>query len=415
MVQHKANPIPETIERVPNFGTLSIYKIPDSRYWQARVFIGRIIKKSLKTENKIDAIKGAKDFYHDLINKKRNNEPLTSSPTFERVALELMKEDQDRADRGEVSSRLPQEEKKIINADILPFFRKDNIKDVNYQRINAYLEHLKKSRKKALAPATIKLHFNYLNKILKHGCKLGLIDKVPIFPKIHVVDNPRAWFEKTQWDKLLATIDNEIKAKAVVRYHPITIELNYLCWFMVSSYCRPSDIKILKNNNIEICRSRIGKYLRITTASAKTNNAPFVTGTKAVEIYGKIQKFQKSRGFGNADDFVFFPSLKNRAFALQTMQRQFKHVLEKAGLKVSVTGQSRTLYSLRHTAIMVALKERGIDYFTVAKNSRTSVGMIERFYGSHLENEMNVEKFQLPRKSKSKKSDSNNGSSDTCQ
>src|ERR1039457_1869622 len=169
-MQHKANPIPETIEKIPNLGTLCIFKIADSRYWQARAYLGKIIKHSTRTEDKAEAKTKAKDWYEKQLIKKHNNEPLTAKPTFAKVALLLMAEDRARAARGDVSPRLPQEEQKIINANILPFFGKDDIKVVSYQRINSYLEHLKESRKKALAPATTKLHLNYLSKILKHGC-----------------------------------------------------------------------------------------------------------------------------------------------------------------------------------------------------------------------------------------------------
>jgi len=91
------------------------------------------------------------------------------------------------------------------------------------------------------------------------------------------------------------------------------------------------------------------------------------------------------------DDFVFFPAEKSRAYAMQIMQRQFRHVLEQAGLKTGAEGQDRTLYSLRHTSIMYCLRNsRHIDLLTLAKNCRTSVEMLERFYASQLRAEMNI-------------------------
>jgi hypothetical protein len=61
-------------------------------------------------------------------------------------------------------------------------------------------------------------------------------------------------------------------------------------------------------------------------------------------------------------------------------------------------GQKRTIYSLRHTAIMFRLLYgRGIDLLTLARNARTSVDMIERFYASNLTAEMNIELLQSRR------------------
>jgi hypothetical protein len=41
-----------------------------------------------------------------------------------------------------------------------------------------------------------------------------------------------------------------------------------------------------------------------------------------------------------------------------------------------------------------------IDSLTLAKNARTSVEMLERFYARHLQPEMNIEKLQSTKKKK---------------
>jgi hypothetical protein len=80
------------------------------------------------------------------------------------------------------------------------------------------------------------------------------------------------------------------------------------------------------------------------------------------------------------------------------MRRQFDWVLNKAGLKTASGGEPRTLYSLRHTAIMFRLTKGGhIDLLTLARNARTSVYMIERFYAKPLSGEMNIDMIQSMR------------------
>ena len=55
-------------------------------------------------------------------------------------------------------------------------------------------------------------------------------------------------------------------------------------------------------------------------------------------------------------------------------------------------GQHRTLYSLRHSAMTFRLLYgRKVDLLTLAKNARTSVEMVERFYSSNLDAEMNID------------------------
>jgi hypothetical protein len=48
-------------------------------------------------------------------------------------------------------------------------------------------------------------------------------------------------------------------------------------------------------------------------------------------------------------------------------------------LKTDREGQMRTAYSLRHTYICLRLME-GADIYQIAKNCRTSVEMIEKYY-----------------------------------
>jgi integrase len=68
------------------------------------------------------------------------------------------------------------------------------------------------------------------------------------------------------------------------------------------------------------------------------------------------------------------------------VQRElFNTVLDELGLKIDRDGQRRTAYSLRHTYICMRLME-GADIYQVAKNCRTSVEMIEKFYAAHIKN-----------------------------
>jgi hypothetical protein len=49
-------------------------------------------------------------------------------------------------------------------------------------------------------------------------------------------------------------------------------------------------------------------------------------------------------------------------------------------LKLSTAGETRTLYSLRHSSIMFRLMfGRTVDTLTLARNARTSPEMIDRF------------------------------------
>jgi hypothetical protein len=62
----------------------------------------------------------------------------------------------------------------------------------------------------------------------------------------------------------------------------------------------------------------------------------------------------------------------------------FAEIVKESGLEER-TGKNITLYSLRHTAIMLRLiKGDQIDLVSLARNARTSAEMIDKFYAAHL-------------------------------
>ena len=65
------------------------------------------------------------------------------------------------------------------------------------------------------------------------------------------------------------------------------------------------------------------------------------------------------------------------------------HVLDEAEPEVDREGNRRTAYSLRHTYICLRLME-GADIYQIAKNCRTSVEMIEKYYASHIKNTLDA-------------------------
>jgi integrase len=335
----RSNPIPGSLETIPGFPhQLKLFRIPASKHWQMRASMNnRRIHKSSGTKIKSLAQKKAKEFYNELLLKRSQNIPLTEGGNgqFERTFNELQEIDRARAKR----------------------------KDGGI-------------------------------KVLKHAHNMGMIDKLPIFPSVRVKDNPREYFNDEQYELLKNTIDQEVKDKSVVRFHPITVQLKYLSMFMVNTFLRPQDIKVLKNRDITVVKNMKGKdYLRIN-AKGKVKYGPVITMNAAINIYKDLTKFNEKLGYGKPDDFVFFPAFKGRDHAMKMMQLQFAHVLVKAGLKTGDNGKPRTLYSLRHTAIMFCLRNtKSINLMTLSSNCRNSPEMLSRFYGSHLEPEMNIHQF----------------------
>ena len=74
----------------------------------------------------------------------------------------------------------------------------------------------------------------------------------------------------------------------------------------------------------------------------------------------------------------------------------FNGVLDRTKLKLDRDGNRRTAYSLRHSYIRMRLME-GADIYQIAKNCRTSVEMIEKFYAAHIKNTLDAASINVRR------------------
>ena len=408
--RHRTVPIPESLTRVGKGypDKLVIFRLHASSYWWVRYWTqNKMVKKSTKTPRKNEAIQFAKKFYEDILLRERNLLPLTKSPTFKKVSDLLISEQQALIERGERNEKLNVNDEQKLKKDLLPFFQDFHVRDITFKHINDYVTKL---AGRGLKPATIKVHLNLIHKILILASREGLLDRLPVMPKVKSVDSPRGWFNEDEYELLKKTASDIAFSKGevhLVRKETITYEMVHVIWFMTASFLRPSDMKMLRHRNIQIVKTP-ALYLRITTDTSKTVNRPVVTMENAVSIYETLIEDHKKHGKPvGKEDFVFFPEItkdQDRWKAMDRMGRQFDYIVKAAGLKKSPNGEERTIYSLRHTAIMFRLtKGENIDLLTLARNARTSVEMIERFYARHLNAEMNVEKIQSMRNKTVKK------------
>jgi integrase len=104
------------------------------------------------------------------------------------------------------------------------------------------------------------------------------------------------------------------------------------------------------------------------------------TGSRTVAISTEAAKFFNARSKGKTPAAPLLATSFGQAWNKDNWKKPLKDAVTKAGLSDAVV-----LYSLRHTAISEMMRA-GIDVFTVAKLTGTSVSMIEKNYG-HLRHE----------------------------
>jgi len=300
-----------------------------------------------------------------------------------------------------------------VNGCLLPIFGHRDIKEINQKDIHHLVTIL---NEKQLGSISISQHLQSLKKILHYALENELIFRIPPFPKIRKQFLPRGGFTTSEYLLLtrvarkLALITSTISAPthrnkaggAFTKSNSVPKEMIWMIRFMVNGFMRPSDVIHIQHKHVEIVR-QVHTYLRLTLPETKRHKAQIVTLRPAVGVYERLKKYMNEMGMASSEDYLFLPQIKNRKIAGPIMISHFNKILFEANLKFGPLGQKRSLYSLRHTAIMFRLLYgQGIDLLTLARNSRTSVQMIEQFYASNLNAEMNIQLLQSKRTNISK-------------
>jgi hypothetical protein len=423
-------PIPNSITPVPGYpDKLVVFKIAASKYWQMRCWLNGVThRKSAKTQSLRVAQSVARRFYEQLIvggythaNTTTNPQcsdaldvtsnatitPVAAKYTFAAVAARMLSNEHARVERGEYSSGSLRVLQNRMDAHILPRWAMHSPADIDYSQLLHFTQYLSAT----LSSITVSQYLIAVRKVLQMAVHLGVMKQLPEFPKVKIVTTPRGAFTPTEYWRIL-----RMARRLSGQQHPATVNLKHrhyklrttehhmpadVAWvigFMVNSFIRPSDLRTLKHRHVEVVRNN-STYLRLTLPQTKLHGKPIVTLQPAVRLYEHMLRVRAHTGMTTADDYLFLPELKDRQYAQFVLAYYFNWILAETELKAGPHGQSRTLYSLRHSAITFRLLYgQGIDLLTLARNARTSVDVINNHYASTVSGEQNITLLQSRRK-----------------
>ena len=172
---------------------------------------------------------------------------------------------------------------------------------------------------------------------------------------------------------------------------------------------RPDEALRLEFRDVEIVEDDVTrKTILVIKVRGKRGVGYCKSMPGAVEPYRRLQdRLRPTRGlelpevkaFGKANattsPVLTTPRPNDRIFQGQ-LSSLFRGVLEKLDMRSDREGSPRSLYSLRHTYISFRLSE-GADIYQVAKNCRTSVEMIQKYYASHIANTLDAAAINVMR------------------
>ena len=393
-------------------GKLHVYRRENSGKWQCSTFLnGRNWRVSSKEDSLSHAKDFAEDWYLELKGKSRAG-VLKTGKLFKEAAQRFIDEFEV-ITQGQRSPIYVQGHKDRIKNYLNPFFGNMVLPEITAGRIQDYRIHRMKNSIKGKPPAHSTLHQEIvcLRQILKTANRHGWIDYLPNmsppYQKSTKISH-RAWFSPDDYKKLYNATRERAMNPPKKRWRWSCEQLHDYVLFMANTGLRPDEALRLQFRDIEIVDD---------TSTNKTILEIQVRGKRGVgyckSMPGAVEPFRRLRerprpvsaalAEGEEDKIVQkvgAVSVKPKPTDLvfpKTHHELLNDILDEEKLKFDREGQRRTAYSLRHTYISMRLME-GADIYQIAKNCRTSVEMIEKYYASHIKDMLDASAINVKKR-----------------
>ena len=426
-------------------GKVHVYRRDNSRFWQCAVFVGgHNHRQSTRQTNLAAAFDFAKSWYVERLTderlRSRGINPDTMRPANEDQpapsnrpkrtrrkakpdeitfahAVEAFKKEYRVITQGERNEEYVNGKFAQLDRHLIPFFGKRPITEITAGLIQEYRVHrltppkaepeLEKPRKwkwkrgekrparrawKRPARATMHSEMVALRQVLKTANRKGWIAGLPDMSAPYKTSGKvetRAWFSPEQYKRFLDAVRDRAKNPRNERWRPECEQFLDFVLIMANTGLRPDEAARLQYKHVSIAVDEATgeRILEIEVRRGKRGVGYCKSMPGAVFPFTRMRK----RNNPKETDLVFGP-----------VQRELLNaILTELDMKVDDQGKARTAYSLRHTYICFRLME-GADIYQLAKNCRTSVEMIEKFYASHLKDMLDAGAINV-RKAKPRK------------
>jgi integrase len=385
-------------------GKVHVYRRDNSSRWQCSTYLaGKNRRVSTKEDSLAKAKDFAEDWYLELRGKARTGE-LKSEKTF-REAAALFEREYGIITQGERSAEYVDGQSRRLKVHLIPFFGPMGLSEITPGKVQEYRIH---RHEKAMAargkpPARNTLHQEIvaLRQTLKTAVRHGWLERLPDLSQPYRSSakiSHRAWFSPGEYKQLYTATRKRASHPKNPRYKWESEQLHDYVLFMANTGLRPDEASRLQLRDVSVVEDESigGKILEIEVRGKRgTGWCKSMTG--AVRPFERLEARNATRKAAAGEE----PLPSDIVFP-KTHRELFNTILEEEGLKTDREGQARTAYSLRHTYICLRLME-GADIYQIAKNCRTSVEMIEKYYASHIKTRLDTAAINIKRKKVKKK------------
>jgi integrase len=409
-------------------GKLRVYRRERSLRWQASTYLaGREHRVSTKTDSLSHAKQFAEDWYLTLRGKIASGE-VRAEKTFCDAAT-VFEREYEVITEGQRSPAYVRGHKDRIRLHLNPFFGSmplsqitaSKVQDYRVKRLSLPTKATVKAAKDArdaaakeaeearepetkkprgakepkkpkepdepTRPARTTLHHELvtLRQVLKTAQRHGWLQYLPDLTAPYRSSGKvahRAWFSPDEYEQLYRATRARANDKKNHRRKAAALLHDYVL-FMANTGLRPDEATLLEYRDVAIVDDEATKERILEISVRGKRGVGYCKSTR-----GAVRPFERMQKRAS-------PEPTDRLFPTrQTML--LNKVLADTKLKEDREGQRRTAYSLRHTYICMRLME-GADIYQVAKNCRTSVEMIEKYYAAHIKTNLNAAAINVRR------------------
>jgi integrase len=385
-------------------GKVHVYKRPNSSSWQCATYLAGSNRRTTTKEDSLSKAKEfAEDWYLQLRGKLRDGE-LKSGKPF-RDAAKLYLREFDIMTQGQRNATYARGQHARTNGHLVPFFGSMVLPQITAGTINEYrihrLEESKALRGKPPAHNTMHQEIVTLRQIFKTALRHGWIEHLPDMSAPYRASakiSHRAWFSPEEYKQLYEATRKRAHHPKQPRFRWEAEQLHDYVLFSANTGLRPDEAMRLQFRDVKIVEDE---------GSGQTILEIEVRGKRGIgfckSTVGAVRPFQRlkarlrpeggpGRAGGRKDSLESGewqqPGTTELLFP-KWSRDLFNAILEEEKLRVDRDGRPRTAYSLRHTYICLRLLE-GADIYQIAKNCRTSVEMIEKYYAAHLKTQLDA-------------------------
>lgn len=376
-------------------GKLHVYKRENSDLWQCSTFInGKNRRKSTKEDSLSRAKEIAEDWYLELRGKFRAG-LIIDGRTFQVAADQFLRE-YEVITEGMRSKKHVKRHRDNLRLYLLPFFGAMILSEVTAGMAQEYRIHRAQNPyvrpgqdpKTAKPPARNTIHQEIvtLRQVLKTANRHGWLPYVPDLSPPYKTSGKvghRAWFSPDEYRQLYEATRRRASKPLTKRWKWSGEQLHDYILFMANTGLRPDEADRLQFRDVTIVKDEATRERILEIEVRGKRGVGYCKSTT-----NAVRPFERLRERNN-------PQPTDRLFPLGH-RGLFNNILEEESLKFDRDGNRRTAYSLRHTYICLRLME-GADVYQIAKNCRTSVEMIEKYYAVHLKNTLDAAAINVRR------------------